>query len=117
MFLRPVAAHSCPRANKEGSTMQTVPAASITPVRFIHIAQEVAARSDTQCSGCHVKDLCLPSGLAQADVLRLDRLMFARRHLKEGQPLYREGDGFQFLYAVRSGTFKSVVSSKDGREQ
>ena len=37
--------------------------------------------------------------------------------MKEGQPLYREGDRFQFIYAVRSGTFKSGMTLKDGREQ
>jgi CRP/FNR family transcriptional regulator, anaerobic regulatory protein len=34
-----------------------------------------------------------------------------------GQVLYREGDKFQFIYAVRSGTFKSSLTLSDGREQ
>jgi CRP/FNR family transcriptional regulator, anaerobic regulatory protein len=70
----------------------------------------------TQCSGCHLKDLCLPCGLSGNDVSRLDGLKFSRRRVKEGQTLYRQGDKFQFLYAVRSGTFKSSVALKDGRE-
>ena len=41
----------------------------------------------------------------------------ARRKVKTGQTLYREGDRFQFLYAVRSGTFKSKLMLADGREQ
>jgi CRP/FNR family transcriptional regulator len=69
------------------------------------------------CSTCHLKDLCLPCGLEGTDVERLDGLMFARRRVKEGQALYREGDRFQFIYAVRSGTFKSALTLKDGREQ
>src|SRR4051812_20899108 len=71
----------------------------------------------TLCSNCHLKDLCLPCGLGNPDVERLDALMFARRRVKEGQVLYREGDRFQFIYAVRSGTFKSALTLKDGREQ
>jgi CRP/FNR family transcriptional regulator len=43
--------------------------------------------------------------------------MFARRKVKMGHTLYREGDKFQFIYAVRSGTFKSSLTLKDGREQ
>jgi CRP/FNR family transcriptional regulator, anaerobic regulatory protein len=71
----------------------------------------------TSCSSCHLKDLCLPCGLADKDVAGLDGLMFARRRVKEGQTLYREQDQFQFLYAVRSGTFKSSLTLRDGREQ
>lgn len=71
----------------------------------------------TLCSTCHLKDLCLPCGLTGHDVERLDGLMFTRRPVKMGQTLYREGDKFQFIYAVRSGTFKSGLTLKDGREQ
>ena len=71
----------------------------------------------TQCSTCHLKDICLPCGLTGSDVARLDELKFARRRIKEGQALYHEGDKFQFIYAVRSGTFKSTLNLKDGREQ
>ena len=71
----------------------------------------------TQCSTCHLKDLCLPCGLTGSDVQRLDGLKFARRRVKEGDALYHEGDKFQFIYAVRSGTFKSHLALKDGREQ
>ncbi|MEJ5988898.1 fumarate/nitrate reduction transcriptional regulator Fnr [Ramlibacter sp. PS3R-8] len=71
----------------------------------------------TQCSTCHLKDLCLPCGLTVSDVERLDGLRFARRRVKEGDALYREGEKFQFIYAVRSGTFKSHMALKDGREQ
>jgi len=71
----------------------------------------------TLCSTCHLKDLCLPCGLAGNDVERLDNLMFGRRRIRAEQTLYREGDKFQFIYAVRSGTFKSGLTLKDGREQ
>jgi CRP/FNR family transcriptional regulator len=71
----------------------------------------------TQCSTCHLKDLCLPCGLTPNDTQRLDGLMFGRRRVKMGQTLFREGDRFQFIYAVRSGTFKSSLTLKDGREQ
>lgn len=92
-----------------------------SPLQFIPSA--ILARTPspaplkTQCSTCHLKDLCLPCGLTGSDVQRLDGLMFARRRVKEGDALYHEGDKFQFIYAVRSGTFKSHMALKDGREQ
>jgi len=88
----------------------------IAPVPATPRAPTVAPLK-TLCSACHLKDLCLPCGLAEPDVQRLDGLMFGRRKLAMGESLYREGDKFQFIYAVRSGTFKSALALADGREQ
>lgn len=71
----------------------------------------------TLCSNCHLRDICLPCGMGGSDVERLDGLMFGRRRIKAGEELYRAGDRFQFIYAVRSGTFKSSLMHSDGREQ
>lgn len=71
----------------------------------------------THCSTCHLRELCLPCGLEQRDVERLDRLMFGRRRVKMGQALFSEGDSFQFVYAIRMGSFKSSLTLADGREQ
>jgi CRP/FNR family transcriptional regulator, anaerobic regulatory protein len=93
----------------------------VTPLHFMPAGTRARTASTpplkTQCSTCHLKDLCLPCGLAGSDVERLDGLMFTRRRVKEGEALYREGDKFQFIYAVRSGTFKSHLALRDGREQ
>ncbi|MEJ8836063.1 helix-turn-helix domain-containing protein [Ramlibacter sp. AN1133] len=101
--------------------MQTA-AATSAPVRFVPPATALRtatapAAIATLCSTCHLKDLCLPCGLTGSDVERLDGLKFARRRVKEGEALYHEGDRFQFVYAVRSGTFKSTLNLRDGREQ
>jgi CRP/FNR family transcriptional regulator len=102
--------------------MHTATQAATATIRIV--AQQERGNIDanpaplkTQCSTCHLKDLCLPCGLTGTDVARLDELKFARRRIKEGQALYHEGDRFQFIYAVRSGTFKSTLNLKDGREQ
>ena len=71
----------------------------------------------TLCSNCHLRDLCLPCGLGGSDVQRLDSLLFGRRRIRTGETLYRAEDRFQFIYAVRSGTFKSSLTLADGREQ
>ena len=71
----------------------------------------------TLCCNCHLRDLCLPCGLGGSDVQRLDGLLFGRRRIRPGETLYRAEDRFQFIYAVRSGTFKSSLTLADGREQ
>ena len=91
------------------------------PVHFAQRQEKATGEAlptlTTQCSTCHLKDLCLPCGLTVPDVERLDQLKFARRRIKEGETLFGEGAKFMFIYAVRSGTFKSSLTARDGREQ
>ena len=75
------------------------------------------AAAQTQCSACHLRDLCLPYGMTGLDLERLDGMKFTRRKVRAAQMLYREGDRFQYIYAVRSGTLKSSLMLSDGREQ
>jgi CRP/FNR family transcriptional regulator, anaerobic regulatory protein len=94
--------------------------ASATPARIVFAPPAAADRPSvalrTPCSSCLVRDLCLPCGMTGGDVDRLDSLLFGRRKVKTGQTLYREGDRFQFIYAVRSGTFKAGLALADGGE-
>jgi CRP/FNR family transcriptional regulator len=69
------------------------------------------------CSSCSLRELCLPVGLTPADMARLDTLVTTRRSVARGDMLFREGDAFQCLYAVRTGFFKTCVSLEDGRDQ
>src|SRR6476619_8097821 len=87
------------------------------PIHIIRVDPTPVAPLKTQCSTCHLRDLCLPCGLTGSETQRLDGLMFGRRRVAARQALYREGDRFQYIYAVRSGTFKSSLTLADGREQ
>jgi len=69
------------------------------------------------CSNCNLRELCLPLGLSQDQMQRLDNLVAVRRRVNRGDVLFRAGDTFQSLYAVRTGFFKTCVSSEDGRDQ
>ena len=71
----------------------------------------------TACSNCNVRELCLPLGLNEAELERLDEMVSTRRRLKRGDHLYRSGNGFDAIYAIRSGFFKTDVLLEDGREQ
>ena len=55
--------------------------------------------------------------MSEAQVNRLDDIVAARRTLVRGDALFRVGDVFSSLYAVRTGFFKTCVSSEDGRDQ
>ena len=69
------------------------------------------------CFSCNLRELCLPVGLNRENLDRLDSLVATRRQVSRGDTLFRAGDAFQSLYAVRTGFFKTVVSAADGREQ
>ncbi len=69
------------------------------------------------CSNCNLRELCLPVGLSVQEVERLEELVATRKRIKRGDSLFRAGDKFESLYAVRLGFLKSTVMSQDGREQ
>ena len=69
------------------------------------------------CSSCNLRELCLPVGLKRENLERLDDLVASRRNVARGDSLFRAGEVFQSLFAVRTGFFKTCVSSEDGRDQ
>ena len=71
----------------------------------------------SHCSTCSMRELCLPGGLSAEDLKQVDALIGSRVKLKKGDALYRAGDPFQSLYAVRLGSLKTTVLAEDGREQ
>ena len=94
------------------------------PVRPVQFTPTPRARTSTavpplktQCTSCHLRDLCLPCGMTGDEMGDLDSLNFGRRKVEAGQNLYLEGDGFSTIHAVRSGTFKTSLMLADGREQ
>ena len=69
------------------------------------------------CSNCNMRELCMPMGLSDHDLNRLDDLVAVRRKVKRGAMLFRNGEKFTNLYAIRTGFFKTCVDTEDGRDQ
>lgn len=69
------------------------------------------------CSNCNLRELCLPVGLSQDEMTRLDGMVATRKKVKQGGHLYSAGEAFTTLYAIRTGFFKTCVLTEDGREQ
>ena len=101
--------------------MQTAVHTAPAPLQFVPDAATATrpprSPAPVDCTHCHMRELCLPAGLHGSTVEQLDGMKFARRRVKAGEPLYHSGDKFGFIYAVRSGTFKTVIVLRDGREQ
>ncbi len=59
----------------------------------------------------------MPIGLSTEELDRIDLIVAARRKIKRGTTLFRNGEKFTSLYAIRTGFFKTSIASEDGRDQ
>jgi CRP/FNR family transcriptional regulator len=75
------------------------------------------SRFKVACANCNLRELCLPVGMSLAELEKVEELVATRRKIRRGETLFRAGDRFDALYAVRLGFLKSTVVSADGREQ
>ena len=69
------------------------------------------------CGNCRLNSICLPLALESDDIQQLDDIIQRSKPLQKSQHLYREGDNFQSVFAVRSGALKAYKTTDDGREQ
>lgn len=101
------------------ATISTLPlrAVSITHGGGSALNHTSVAKFRTTCSACNLRELCLPCGLSNPEMDKVDELVYTRKKIKRGDSLYRSGDEFSALYAVRSGFFKSTLLLEDGRDQ
>lgn len=81
------------------------------------INQTEITRLRVACSNCNLRELCLPVDLTPNEMTRLEELSNQKRSFATGDYLYRSGDRFKSLHAIRSGSFKTRVLHEDGREQ
>ncbi len=69
------------------------------------------------CQDCSLYRLCLPLGLHNNDLVKLDKIINRSQQIKRGQTLFADKDPFKALYVVRSGSFKTSITTSNGREQ
>ena len=84
----------------------------------VTVAEKASQSKPTQraCSACSVSHYCLPTGLNSRDLERMDAIVERSAPMHEGEHLFRVGDRFQALYAVRAGCYKSYTVDSEGRE-
>jgi CRP/FNR family transcriptional regulator len=59
----------------------------------------------------------MPQGLSDQELQRIDDMIGVRRKVKRNEMLFRNGERFNALYAIRTGFFKTSVATEDGRDQ
>jgi len=88
------------------------PEATVTREKVVSIEQIKIA-----CKNCSLSTLCLPLGLESGDIDKLDSIVKRNRPFHRGDHLFRQGDSFSSLYAVKTGSIKTYAPSEDGGEQ
>ncbi len=71
----------------------------------------------SSCAYCSVRRMCLPVSVDKEEINIIDDLVADRPQLKKSDYLFRSGDKFQSLYALKSGAIKTYGSTRGGREQ
>ena len=61
--------------------------------------------------------LCLPIGIHEKDMARLEKIIKRKQPLNKGKHLFNQGDAFHSLYAIKSGSVKIYSIADDGSEQ
>jgi CRP/FNR family transcriptional regulator len=74
-------------------------------------------RVQVTCPTCKVHDFCLSEGLDTEALRQIDQFVTSRIRLQKGATLFHIGDRFTSLYAIRSGSCKTVFLSEDGYDQ
>lgn len=69
------------------------------------------------CTDCSLNPLCLPIAVRDDEVVELDNIIKRSRPLRKGEHVFRPGEPFVSVYAVRSGAFKTYTLTEDGEEQ
>jgi len=76
------------------------------------------SRQSTSCFGCSLRSICMPVDVEDADANALfEQLVATRIRLRKGDVLFRPGDRFTALYAIRLGSCKTLMLSDEGNEQ
>jgi len=69
------------------------------------------------CSDCSLGELCIPHGLAQQDIDRLDDSVSHTKLLHTDDILYKQNTPFKSLYALKSGSVKIITKNNETGEE
>jgi len=74
-------------------------------------------RVQVACSQCTLGNLCLPRSLDSSGTQQFEHIVNKSRPIQAGEHIFRAGDKFQSIAAVRAGCFKGYVIDKNGEER
>ncbi|MEH6566977.1 MAG: fumarate/nitrate reduction transcriptional regulator Fnr [Halopseudomonas sp.] len=80
-------------------------------------ALKLRALPEAHCKDCSLATMCLPLALHDNEMDTLDDIVKRGKPLRKNELLFRQGDVFSSVYALRSGTVKTFSVNDAGIEQ
>nr|BAL52858.1 Crp/FNR family transcriptional regulator [uncultured Gammaproteobacteria bacterium] len=71
---------------------------------------------EVTCKNCGFGSICLPRGLTQKEIEQLEDVVQRRKVLHKGDFLFRSGEAFHGLIAIKSGMAKLIFQDEHGQE-
>ena len=98
------------------AALKTARPVSVLPFRARSVLRDVSRRAPA-CSTCKLRGVCMSVGLEADAMTDLEEIVTPAVRVAKGETLYRSGGRFTGLYAIRLGSFKTVLLADDGQEQ
>ena len=107
------------------STTTYTPASRPLPVKFpinVRTRKTTSVLASTAncldpCSNCATQSVCAIAPLLSKIPLGQRQLLFRPQKITKGQHLYHAGDDLSTMYLIKSGLFKTFLTSEAGDEQ
>lgn len=71
----------------------------------------------SRCIECGLHKICFPPNFESGALEQLSKLINVQKVLSKGQSVYHQGDSVSAIYAVQSGSLKTVITQADGSTQ
>jgi len=68
------------------------------------------------CNNCSLDKICFPRGLSKTEINHISEIIKPKKVLQRGEYLFRQGDKFTGILAVKSGTAKLITDDPQGNE-
>jgi CRP/FNR family transcriptional regulator len=95
---------------------RTVTPSNVSPFRARSVLRDVSRSVPVGSTGKRL-DATRKLGLEMDELAPLEQIVTARMRVAKGETIYRCGSSFTGLYAIRLGSFKTVLLADDGHEQ
>jgi CRP/FNR family transcriptional regulator len=79
--------------------------------------KDLTTSYNQHCAQCGISNLCLTVGLSAEDIQQIDNAVNSQQLLHKGDYLFHSDDQFSYIYAVRSGSFKTFTVDKNDKTQ
>jgi CRP/FNR family transcriptional regulator len=73
-------------------------------------------QNKVNCNNCSLDNICFPRGLSLDEINTISQIIKPKKTLQRGEYIFREGDDFRGVLAIKSGTAKLISNDHHGNE-